>query len=455
MFPLKISFNRLFLAFLSLSLFFTGCSHKEELVTPTNTSIDVSNALRVSTGFPEGFNTGTKDSYSTANVSLGSGIWTLNDALLGSTTSDRKTGTKSVRIRNAGKVSMAFNVPNGITTVTIYHAKYGSDANSFWTLWASQNGGSSWTQMGSQVQTSTTSLLATSFTLNLTGNVRLEIRKSSSSTRMCIDDISINEIDPVILSPTRDDNMALGNPSNATNIATNMTNYLMVKPQFALSYNNSRGGANWVSWHLSAAWKGTATRLDNFAADVTLPSTFYRVSSTAYTGTGFDRGHQCPSDDRDGSQDDNTATFLMTNMLPQAPNANRNTWERLEAYSRTLLTQGNELYIIAGGYGQGGTGANGGVTTTIDNGHITVPAHLWKVIVVLPIGSNDITRITSATRVIAVDMPNNQAITAQPWGYYRTSVDALENILGYDFLSNVSASTQASIESTIDAGATN
>jgi endonuclease G len=281
----------------------------------------------------------------------------------------------------------------------------------------------------------------------------LEIRKTNSTGRINIDDVTLNEVEPPS-APSRDDNMAMGNPSAAaTNVAT-PNNYLMVKPQFALSYNSSKGGANWVRWHLSAAWKGTATRLDNFAPDAALPTGFTKVATTAYTSTGFDRGHQCPSDDRDGSQSDNTATFLMTNMLPQSPNLNRITWEALEAYCRTLLTAGNELYIIAGGYGQGGTGTNGGVTMTIANGTINVPAHCWKVIVILPVGTTDAARVTGTTRVIAVDMPNTQTINAYPWGTYRTSVDAIEAATGYDILSALPTAVQASIESVTDSGPT-
>ena len=44
-------------------------------------------------------------------------------------------------------------------------------------------------------------------------------------------------------------------------------------------------------------------------------------------------------------------------MIPQAPNNNRNTWEKLESYCRKLVNEGNELYIIFGPYGMGGTGS--------------------------------------------------------------------------------------------------
>jgi endonuclease G len=246
--------------------------------------------------------------------------------------------------------------------------------------------------------------------------------------------------------------MALGNPSNATTSSTNSTNYLVVKHQYTLSYNNRKGIANWVSWHLSSAWKGAASRCNCFAPDGDLPPGYFGAVTTNYTGTGFDRGHLCPSDDRDGSATDNAATFLMTNIAPQAPHLNQRTWEALEAYCRILISRGNELYIIAGQYGSGGSGSNGGTTTTIAGGSITVPAHFWKVIVVLPDGNNDIARINNNTRIIAVDMPNTQLADAHSWGYYRTSVDALEQATGYDFLTQLPVSIQKAIESTIDTG---
>ena len=101
----------------------------------------------------------------------------------------------------------------------------------------------------------------------------------------------------------------------------------------------------------------------------------------------------------------------------------------------------------------GGTGSNGSANS-VNGGNINVPAHCWKVIVVLPNGNNDINRVSSATRVIAVDMPNVQTVNSQTWGYYRTSVDAIEAATGYDFLSNISTSIQSSVESIVDNGPT-
>jgi len=252
---------------------------------------------------------------------------------------------------------------------------------------------------------------------------------------------------------TATDNILMGNPSNATTSTVSTTNYLMQKTQFSLSYNSVQGKPNWVSWHLDPTWLGSATRCDCFASDATLPSSWYRVSSSSYTGSGFDRGHNCPSADRTLNSTDNRATFLMTNMMPQAPLNNQQTWEKLESYCRKLVTQGNECYIICGSYGVGGTGSNG-YRTTLDNGRVTVPSNIWKVILVIPQGTNDISRVTTSTRVIAVNTPNTQSIVTSTWGGYRTTVDAIEAATGYDILSALPDATEASLESLVDVGPT-
>ncbi len=436
------------LVFLAFTIVFTSCKKESDIPYSPTTQVFTE---AVYTGFPETFESGTKTAYTAANVTLSTGSWNLADALIGNTTSDRKNGTKSVRIQNSGSATMNFNVTNGAASVSVYYGKYGTDANSTFELWASTNSGSTWSIVGSAITATSTTLSQTTFACAYVGNVRFQIKKTSGG-RLNIDDLSINDNNST--TPTRDDNLAMGNPSGATTNVATPDNYLMTKTQFSLAYWNSKGTPKWVSWHLSSAWKGTATRCDCFTGDATLPTTFYKAVTSNYTNTGFDRGHMCPSDDRDGSAADNAATFLMTNILPQAPVNNQVTWVALENYCRNLLNSGNELYIISGGLGTGGTGSLGGVTNTIAAGKINVPNSVWKVIVVLPVGSSDVNRVSTSTRVIAVNMPNNQTVNSQPWGFYRTSVNALQTATGFNFLSNVPASIQAVIEAVIDNGPT-
>ncbi|GAB4017042.1 DNA/RNA non-specific endonuclease [Spirosoma koreense] len=167
------------------------------------------------------------------------------------------------------------------------------------------------------------------------------------------------------------------------------------------------------------------------------------------TGATAPAARLCPSDDRASTADENKTTFILTNIVPQAPQLNRQAWLRLEDYCRKLVSQGNKLYIIAGTAGKGGEGDNG-KATSIASGKLSIPAALWKVIVVLPVVSDDISRINAQTRVIAVWMPNANTAGEGTWGSYRVSVDEVEKRTGYDLLSNVPESVQGGIEAGAD-----
>jgi len=242
--------------------------------------------------------------------------------------------------------------------------------------------------------------------------------------------------------------LAMGNPSSAT--TADEDNYLMEKPEYTLSYNRSLGRPNWVSWHLSDEWVGTLTRFDTFRPDPAIPPDWYRVQSFDFAGTGFDRGHMVPNADRDKetSIPINQATFLMSNMLAQAPDNNQGPWAALENELRTLLVD-NELYIVAGGAGTGGTGSNGEVTN-LAGGHVSVPAWTWKAALVIPKGSDDVSRVSCSTRTIAVIMPNVQGIRDDPWQDYLTTVDAVEALTGYDLFSNLPEPIQKCFEAGIN-----
>jgi endonuclease G, mitochondrial len=236
--------------------------------------------------------------------------------------------------------------------------------------------------------------------------------------------------------------LLLGKPSPAT--VFNANDYLIVRPQYALSYNRSKGIANWASWQLNQAWLGDLPRPE-FEPDLSLPQGWYQVKTSDYTGSGFDRGHIIPAADRNKTAADSKSVFLMTNILPQAPDNNQGPWERLESYCRLLARQGKELYVVAGSAGIGGTGMKG-KRTVLANGAVTIPASLWKIVVVLDRPGLTLDSITETTPIIAVLMPNQQGIKETNWTSYRTSIDAIEQLTGYDFLSNVAEPIQASLE---------
>ena len=140
----------------------------------------------------EHFETGTKAAYADGTVTLSTGVWNFNDALLGTLSTDHKDGTQAARVRNTGELTMEFDF-TGVTSVSVGHAEFGSDGSSTWQLWASTNGGTTFTQVGSTVTTSSTTLQTASFTVTATGNVRFQIRKISGGTnRIDFDDFTVN-----------------------------------------------------------------------------------------------------------------------------------------------------------------------------------------------------------------------------------------------------------------------
>lgn len=409
----------------------------------------------IAPGFPENFELGNKTLLTNGPVNLGSGTWQFNNAVIDTSVVALKNGRRCARIDQTGSISMSFNTTRGVSVVRFKHASYGADGSSTWELWASTNSGSTWQRIGSG-QTRN-QLRTAGFRLNTAGNVRLEWRKiSGGGSRVIIDDVEVESLvqGPVVqpLGPAeRGENLLLGNPSNAVTDEANPNNYLVVRPQYTLSYNRSRGIANWVSWHLSAAWLGNESRADAFIQDNTLPAIFPQIPITGYTGSGFDRGHTCPSADRTANRADNDATFLMTNIFPQAPDNNQGMWAQLEDYCRDQARLNNmEMYIIMGTTGQGGIGSNGARNTvgTAPN-IVTVPATNWKVIVMLPNGPNDLQRISATTRVIAVMCPNQQASNLS-WGNYRVSVDQIEQLTGYDLLSALPDEVENTVEARVD-----
>jgi len=225
----------------------------------------------------------------------------------------------------------------------------------------------------------------------------------------------------MVTNPTGpDDNSPFGIPSPGGTA----NDAIFKNPYFTLSYNNAQGGPNWVAWKLVAGDIGDAPRMPFYAEK--LPAGFKVITPDDYTGSGFDRGHQCNHEDRSSTDQASRATFAMTNMLPQAPNLNRKTWVRLEDYSRKLAKRGNTLYILCGGIGSGGDGDKGSASNI--KGKVNVPAACWKVILITD-GSDT---PNQNWEIISVIMPNTQTIDLN-WNTYRVPISEVEKQTGLKF----------------------
>jgi DNA/RNA endonuclease G (NUC1) len=217
--------------------------------------------------------------------------------------------------------------------------------------------------------------------------------------------------------------------------------------QFTASYNPNRGTPNWVSYDLDAAHFGAEDRCDCFTMDPDLPGTLPRITTNDYTGAGaiagygIDRGHMTRSFDRTTGSLDNARTYLFSNVVPQAADMNQGPWANLENDLGDLArVQGREVYIITGVAGNKGTLKN--------EGKVVIPTSTWKVAVVMAHDTGLLNvRDYRDLEVIAVNMPNDPGVRNVDWNTYRTTVDALEALTGYDLLALLPDDVEAAVES--------
>ena len=140
--------------------------------------------------FLEDFEQGTKNFYAEAQEELVTGTWTFNDALIGSTASDRKNGLRAARLRD-GFIRMDFDHPNGIHEVKFFAANFGSDTGGNIEVSYSDDGGQSWIVTG-ETGALSDQLEQFTFTVNVEGDVRLRFSRKSGN-RVNIDDVLITD----------------------------------------------------------------------------------------------------------------------------------------------------------------------------------------------------------------------------------------------------------------------
>ena len=123
-----------------------------------------------------------------------------------------------------------------------------------------------------------------------------------------------------------------------------------------------------VSERLKHGSIGSAERVNQFHSDDRIG----RLPSPAqYSNTGYDKGHMAPAGDSSNAAE-MYQTFLMTNMTPQKPTLNRESWRMLEEHTRTLFTQSKgDMYVINIAIYNGNNSMNG----------IPIPTGYWKIVI--------------------------------------------------------------------------
>lgn len=188
---------------------------------------------------------------------------------------------------------------------------------------------------------------------------------------------------------------------------------------FTLSYDRYTNCPKWVAWELTAdeVRSRDVARSNNFKPDDEVPP-LNRIETSDYNGSGYTRGHMCPSGDMKWDEQAMNDCFLMSNICPQTKALNRQWWEIVETACREWAKQEGSVYICCGPIYDGNT-----PDRYIGRGEkIRVPDAFFKVVLSL-----------AQDREKAIGFIYKNTDERQPIQQAVVSVDDVEKITGYDF----------------------
>jgi len=225
----------------------------------------------------------------------------------------------------------------------------------------------------------------------------------------------------------------------------------LLKEYMRVSLDQAKNVPTFVSHMLSAADLaerpfGVDRDKSEFKADPELGAS--GVKATDYRGSGFDRGHMKPAADSP-DQAAMDESHLMTNMAPQHPNLNRESWATLEDAVRDLVsTTGGKAYVLTGNLYLDAQGQPlpPEALQTIGNQarRVAVPTHNFKT-VLLELPNGNLSMFAYMVPNVK-DAPTGADNIARFLEGSRTSVDKIEELLGQDLYAQLPKSVQARLE---------
>ena len=154
--------------------------------------------------------------------------------------------------------------------------------------------------------------------------------------------------------------------------------------------------------------------------------------TVSFENFGFDRGHLAPSADFRWSKKSLSESYFYSNMTPQDPGFNRESWAEVEDLMRRIMANNPRPYYIVTGpiLDKNLPKVEKGINK------LPIPAFHYKIII-------DLTQDNQ--KGMAFLMPNKKC--DMPPSAYVVSIDSIEKLTGLDFFSKLDQSIAASIES--------
>lgn len=200
---------------------------------------------------------------------------------------------------------------------------------------------------------------------------------------------------------------------------------------YVTSYNPQTKQPNWVGWRLTADHANGPYKRGGikFQEDEDVPEP--RATDADYRGSGYDRGHMCPSGDCKWSEEAQSQSFLFTNICPQIHGLNAGDWNEIEQQCRRWAEQMGEIYIVSGPVFY--TSAR---HKRIGKNKLPVPEAFFKVVLCMQ-------GTPKAIGFIYKNQGGNR-----PKGDYVNTVDEVERITGIDFFPSLPDDVENRVEAT-------
>jgi endonuclease G len=121
---------------------------------------------------------------------------------------------------------------------------------------------------------------------------------------------------------------------------------------YVLSYDRRNRTPHWVFEHLTRSNCKSTTGVDRSKCEFFEDSSihpYFRASNADYKGSGYDRGHMAAAGNHRSAQHLIEETFVLSNMAPQVGKGfNRDSWNRLEKYVRSLTKSYENVFVCTG-----------------------------------------------------------------------------------------------------------
>ncbi|KAM4746372.1 endonuclease G, mitochondrial isoform 1-T1 [Anableps anableps] len=212
------------------------------------------------------------------------------------------------------------------------------------------------------------------------------------------------------------------------------------RESYVTSYDPRTRTASWVIERLNpTSLTGPSDRkCCEFKEDDSV-HVFHRATNADYRGSGFDRGHLAAAANHKWSQKAMEDTFYLSNIAPQNPNLNQNTWNNLEKLCRSLTKHYLNVYVCTGPLYLPRQENDGKLYVryqVIGRNHVAVPTHFFKVLILEQADGRGV-------ELRSYVLPNEPIDEKVPLERFLVPIETIERASGLLFVPNIMKRTSS------------